>query len=141
MTYQPDADDLHVILRTLKRAHLAAGPADAMVRKDRLLRAARLIRENHDAISADFGNRSIYQSMIADLATPLKMLEHSADHVAQWMTHCCLSKARGRSRPTDTPTNRLPTSMPIRARWRPITLAMTRIDSSSSFVKPPPAAW
>lgn len=89
MTYQPDAEDLHVILRTLKRAHLAAGPVDAAVRKDRLLRAARLIRENHaalsTALSADFGNRSVYQSMIADLATTIKMLEHSAAHVEQWM--------------------------------------------------------
>lgn len=89
MSYQPTRDDLQVILRTMKRAHLAAGPAAASVRKDRLLRAARLIRENHSkisaAISADFGNRSVYQSMLADMATTVKMLEDSAEHVEQWM--------------------------------------------------------
>lgn len=89
MNYQPTADDLQVILRTMKRAHLAAGPADAAVRKDRLLRAARLIRENHlaisAAISADFGNRSVYQSMLADMATTVKMLEESAAQVEQWI--------------------------------------------------------
>lgn len=89
MGYQPDANDLQTILRSMKRAHLATGPVDASVRTDRLLRAARLLRENHStisaAISADFGNRSVYQSMIADLATTVKMLEHSAENVEQWM--------------------------------------------------------
>lgn len=89
MSYHPNAEDLQVILRTMKRAHLVAGPASAALREERLRRAARLIRENHTAISAaisaDFGNRSVYQSMIADLATTVKMLEHSAEHVRGWM--------------------------------------------------------
>lgn len=89
MSYEPNAEDLQTILRTMKRAHLAAGPADAALRRDRLLRAARLIRENHStisaAISADFGNRSVYQSMIADMATTVKMLEDAAEHVELWM--------------------------------------------------------
>ncbi|AHZ80385.1 MULTISPECIES: coniferyl aldehyde dehydrogenase [Pseudomonas] len=89
MSFQPSVDDLKIILRTMKRAHLATGPADAALRKDRLLRGARLIRENHSAISAainaDFGNRSIYQSMIADMATTVKMLEDSAMNVERWM--------------------------------------------------------
>ncbi|CAM3933253.1 Coniferyl aldehyde dehydrogenase [Pseudomonas reidholzensis] len=89
MNYQPNAEDLQAILRTLKRAHRAAAPADAALRQDRLLRAAKLIRENHTAISAaisaDFGNRSVYQSMLADMATTVKMLEDSAAQVAQWM--------------------------------------------------------
>ncbi|MGO4003393.1 coniferyl aldehyde dehydrogenase [Pseudomonas fluorescens] len=89
MSYQPTAEDLQVILRTMKRNHLVAGPADAALRQDRLRRAARLIRENYTAISAainaDFGNRSVYQSMIADMATTVKMLEDSAENVEQWM--------------------------------------------------------
>jgi coniferyl-aldehyde dehydrogenase len=89
MSYQTGTEDLQVILRSMKRAYLSAGPADASLRQDRLLRAAKLIRENHAAISAaisaDFGNRSVYQSMIADMATTVKMLEHSAEHVARWM--------------------------------------------------------
>lgn len=89
MIYQPNADDLHVILRSMKRAHLTAGPAAAALRQDRLRRASNLIRENHTAISAvisaDFGNRSVYQSMIADMITTVNMLEESAQQVAQWM--------------------------------------------------------
>lgn len=84
-----DLQDLDAILRGMKRAHLAAGPASAELRRDRLNRAARLIRDNHqaiaDAIAADFGARSRYQSMVADLATTVKMLEHSAAHLENWM--------------------------------------------------------
>ena len=64
MSYEPNIEDLQIILRTMKRAHLTAGPADAALQRDRLHRAARLTRENHSAISAaisaDFGNRSVY---------------------------------------------------------------------------------
>lgn len=73
----------------MKRAHLALGPATADLRRDRLKRSANLIRDNHQsinkAISADFGNRSTYQSMVADLVTTVKMLEHSAEHLETWM--------------------------------------------------------
>lgn len=84
-----DTHDLNAILRSMKRAHLAQGPASAELRRDRLARSARLIRDNHhalsDAINADFGSRSVYQSMVADLATTVKMLEHSAEHLQDWM--------------------------------------------------------
>ncbi|WP_331252918.1 coniferyl aldehyde dehydrogenase [Musicola keenii] len=89
MTSQQTVNDLHAILQTMKNAHLAAGPADAKLRQDRLLRGARLISENHQrlslAMAADFGHRSLYQSMVADIATTVKMLKHSAEHVADWM--------------------------------------------------------
>lgn len=89
MNDQLNTQDLQAILRSMKRAHLNAGPADAQLRQDRLQRSAKLIRDNHqaisDAMSADFGNRSIYQSMVADLVTTIKMLEHSAAQVEQWM--------------------------------------------------------
>ncbi|ADM99321.1 Aldehyde dehydrogenase; Probable coniferyl aldehyde dehydrogenase [Dickeya dadantii 3937] len=82
-------NDLKAILQTMKNAHIANGPADAALRRDRLLRSARLIRENYPSLSkamdADFGHRSRYQSLVADMVTTVKTLEHSADHVAQWM--------------------------------------------------------
>lgn len=81
--------DLQRVLRTMKNAHLQAGPASADVRRDRLMRGAALLRENYeairDAISADFGHRSGYQTMTADLATTINMLNHAAEHVAAWM--------------------------------------------------------
>lgn len=89
MSHQPNIEELNAVLRSMKRAHLANGPAHAELRQDRLLRSIKLIQDNHqaitDAMSADFGNRSTYQSLAADVLTTIKMLKHSADHVAQWM--------------------------------------------------------
>lgn len=89
-----DTHDLQAILRSMKRAHLAQGPASAELRRDRLARSARLIRDNHhalsEAINSDFGSRSVYQSMVADLATTVKMLEHSAEQLESWMAPECV---------------------------------------------------
>lgn len=82
-------EDLGNILRSMKRAHLAAGPANAELRRDRLDRAARLITENRRdlirAISEDFGNRAAYHTLTADIATTAAGLRHSAAHVESWM--------------------------------------------------------
>ncbi|BEV72608.1 MULTISPECIES: coniferyl aldehyde dehydrogenase [unclassified Paludibacterium] len=81
--------DLQVILSAMKRAHLSAGPASAALRRDRLQRSARLIRDNHqalaEAMSADFHHRSEYQMMVADMLTTVRGLEHAAEHVETWM--------------------------------------------------------
>ncbi len=83
------ATELLHTLRQLQQAHLQAGPASAALRRDRLLRSAALLRDNHqeicDAIRRDFGQRSAYQTMVADLASTLHLLQHAADHVEQWM--------------------------------------------------------
>ncbi|CAM3844363.1 Coniferyl aldehyde dehydrogenase [Vibrio aerogenes CECT 7868] len=82
-------DDMNAILNRMKRAQLAAGPASAELRRDRLMRSIRLIQENHQlltqAMRADFGHRSIYQSLVADVATTINALKHAADHLEQWM--------------------------------------------------------
>ncbi|MBB4955152.1 coniferyl-aldehyde dehydrogenase [Agrobacterium vitis] len=81
--------ELGGILHSMKRAHLAAGPATAGLRRDRLERAARLLIENRDAlaraISADFGNRAIYHTLTADIATTAAGLRHSAAQLETWM--------------------------------------------------------
>lgn len=81
--------DLEAIARAMKQAHLSRGPASAAERQDRLHRAARLIQENHavlsQAMSADFGHRSVYQSLAADVLTSVKMLTYAAEHVRDWM--------------------------------------------------------
>jgi len=86
---QQSHQDLRMILDSMKRAHQAAGPASEALRRDRLLRSIRLIKENHqalaDAMSADFYHRSQYQSMIADMATTIKGLAHAAEQVGNWM--------------------------------------------------------
>lgn len=81
--------DLRRVLQSMKLAHLKNSPASAALRRDRLLRSVALLQDNHAAlnaaISADFGHRSAYQTQAADLMTSIAMLQHSADHVAQWM--------------------------------------------------------
>ncbi|QMR78388.1 coniferyl aldehyde dehydrogenase [Enterobacter sp. RHBSTW-00175] len=81
--------ELHAQLSTMKNSHLQAGPASAAQRKDRLMRAARLLTENHQAIKValndDFGHRSEYQSLAVDVATTVTMLRHAAEQVSEWM--------------------------------------------------------
>ncbi|WP_437613143.1 coniferyl aldehyde dehydrogenase [Erwinia sp. V71] len=81
--------ELQQILHTMKQNHLQASPASAALRRDRLQRSVALLRDNHaairDAISADFGHRSGYQTMVADLATTITMLNDAAEQVEQWM--------------------------------------------------------
>lgn len=76
-------------LTTMKNTHIMAGPASAELRKDRLLRAAKLITENHKAINEalnhDFGHRSDYQSLSVDILTTVTMLRHAAEQVHEWM--------------------------------------------------------
>ncbi|WP_018897823.1 aldehyde dehydrogenase family protein [Rhizobium sp. 2MFCol3.1] len=83
------AEELNSILTAMKTYHLKAGVADAGLRKDRLQRAIRMLLDNHDrlakAMSADFGNRSIYQSKVADIATTVKALQYSIDNLEAWM--------------------------------------------------------
>ncbi|MCE9850495.1 hypothetical protein LZ626_20720, partial [Aeromonas allosaccharophila] len=75
-------------LTTMKNTHIMAGSASAELRKDRLLRAAKLITENHKAINEalnhDFGHRSDYQSLSVDILTTVTMLRHAAEQVHAW---------------------------------------------------------
>lgn len=83
-------NNFQITLSAMKAKHLEAGPTDLVLRQDRLLRAIKLLKENYTeislAMSEDFGHRSSYQSMLADIATTMKMLKHSYDNVATWMT-------------------------------------------------------
>jgi len=93
MSLQPHSSqhdqDLQAIVRAMKQAHLAHGPATAAQRQDRLQRAARLISGHHaalaQAMSADFGHRATYQSMAADVMTSVKMLNYAAEQLPRWM--------------------------------------------------------
>lgn len=82
-------ETLQAQLTDMKKAHIQSGPASAALRKDRLLRAAKLLTDNHQAITValnhDFGHRSEYQSLIVDVATTVTMLRHAADQLSEWM--------------------------------------------------------
>lgn len=89
MTTHTHSKDLRCIVSAMKHAHIEGGPVDASLRRDRLQRAIQLLLDNHQkiakAISADFGNRSEYQSLTADLMTPVHSLRYAAEHLEQWM--------------------------------------------------------
>lgn len=82
-------DELLPLVQRMKAAYIQAGPVSAEIRKDRLLRAAALLRDHRQewalAMKEDFGHRSAYSSMTADLATTINMLTYSAENVQQWM--------------------------------------------------------
>jgi coniferyl-aldehyde dehydrogenase len=76
-------------LSAMKRAHLADGPANAALRRNRLERAIRLLSENRaaliEAVSEDFGHRSSYQTLLADVMSSIAALHHAHQHLEQWM--------------------------------------------------------
>lgn len=76
-------------VQAMKNAHIEAGPASAALRRDRLARAATLLSQHHAelaaAISADYGQRSPYQSLVADVMSSIAALRHAQDHVEAWM--------------------------------------------------------
>ncbi len=89
MDLQQSKAELNNILKSLKQSQLLNGPASVELRRDRLLRAIKLLSENHSqlvaAISDDFGHRSSYQSLLADVASSVGALKHAIEHVEQWM--------------------------------------------------------
>ncbi|WP_068085657.1 coniferyl aldehyde dehydrogenase [Novosphingobium rosa] len=81
--------EMTAIVRSMQRAQLASGPADANLRRDRLARAMALLLDNGEAlagaINADFGTRSRFQSLAADVGSSVRSLSYAAEHVAAWM--------------------------------------------------------
>ena len=65
-------DEMERILRLQRSAFTASRPEPMSMRKDRIKRAMALLKDHGEnlckAMSADFGNRSIMQSMITDIA-------------------------------------------------------------------------
>lgn len=82
---------METILAKQKKAFLSDGCVSADVRIDRIERVIRLLVENErdlcQAMNADFGNRSFYQSRMADIGGTLESLKHAKKHVRQWMKH------------------------------------------------------
>ncbi|CAG9297208.1 coniferyl aldehyde dehydrogenase [Celerinatantimonas diazotrophica] len=85
---QPHTELLKTLTR-LKDAHLKQGPANAQLRRDRLQRAIALLHDNREqlseAISHDFGHRSTYQSLLADVASSINALNFASENLEQWM--------------------------------------------------------
>lgn len=82
MTDQP------TLLAAQHAAFMAELPVPLAARKDRLTRAAAMIRDNAarfcDALSEDFGHRSPRQSMITDIAASVAPLNHAIKQLSRW---------------------------------------------------------
>lgn len=76
------------ILEAQRAAFMAALPEPLAVRKDRLKRAAAMVRDHADrfcdALSEDFGHRSRDQSMITDIAGSISPIKHALKHLDRW---------------------------------------------------------
>jgi coniferyl-aldehyde dehydrogenase len=80
---------LPALVAAMRQAHLRDGLAGAPLRRDRLERAIRLLTEHRqaliEAVGADFGQRSGYQTLLADVMSSVKSLAHARDHLEAWM--------------------------------------------------------
>ncbi|WP_423607434.1 coniferyl aldehyde dehydrogenase [Sphingomonas sp. MS122] len=76
------------ILDRQRAAFMAELPVPIEVRKDRLRRAAAMVKDNAarfcDALSEDFGHRSPRQSMITDIVASVSPLRHAEKMVGRW---------------------------------------------------------
>lgn len=80
--------EMREILDRQRAAFMAELPVPIEVRKDRLRRAAAMVKDNAarfcDALSEDFGHRSPRQSMITDIVASVSPLRHAEKMVGRW---------------------------------------------------------
>ncbi|MEH3159395.1 MAG: coniferyl aldehyde dehydrogenase [Sphingomonas taxi] len=79
---------MDALLAAQRAAFMAELPVPLALRKDRLRRAAAMIRDAAprfcDALSADFGHRSRDQSMLTDIAGSIAPIAHALKHLDRW---------------------------------------------------------
>ncbi|TMM50001.1 coniferyl aldehyde dehydrogenase [Qipengyuania marisflavi] len=86
------ADDqtsvMEAVLRKQRAAHNQMRPEPMKLRKDRVERAMKLLKEHADdlckVMSADFGNRSPQQSMITDIAGTVSFGKYCLKNMEKW---------------------------------------------------------
>ena len=82
-------DEMRATLERQREAFLATGAPSLAERRADLARLKATIREKAEgiaaAISADFGNRSRHESLLAEVFTTLSGIRHTAGHLARWM--------------------------------------------------------
>ena len=76
------------MLAAQRDSFMVALPEPLSVRKDRLKRAAAMIRDHAerfcDALSEDFGHRSREQSMITDIGGSIGPIDHALKNLDKW---------------------------------------------------------
>ncbi len=102
--------ELEALLRRQRGAFTASRPESMGMRKDRIKRAMALLKDHADnlckAMSADFGNRSIEQSMMTDIAGTVSAGKHALKHMDKW--------ARTQRRPVQFPLGLLGAKAEVR---------------------------
>jgi coniferyl-aldehyde dehydrogenase len=81
-------DELEALLARQRAAFTASRPEPISQRKDRIKRAIALVKDHGEAfckaMSADFGSRSMHQSMLTDIAATVGAGNHALKHIDQW---------------------------------------------------------
>ncbi len=90
MTAAPDTGvGMDALLAAMRRAELAEGLPGVAQRRARLAALGAALRRHREdlagAISADFGNRSRPETMLAEVVPVLGAIAHATRHVAAWM--------------------------------------------------------
>ena len=84
----PNSSTMQEVLDRQRAAFTAARPEPVSVRRDRLERLIALSRERGEALaramSADFGHRSVQQSMLTDIAPGVTAAKYCLKHLSAW---------------------------------------------------------
>jgi coniferyl-aldehyde dehydrogenase len=82
------AADMQSILNKQRASFTSAMPEPFSVRRDRIDRAIALLIDNKDdfakAVSADFGHRSVEQTLMTDIMTSVSALKYAKKHMESW---------------------------------------------------------
>src|SRR3990167_7971387 len=80
---------LHLHLEQQRAAYLAEPYPTLAVRRDRLTRLIAMLNQHGpaiaDAISADFGHRSLHESRLIELFAVKAAAKHARRHLRRWM--------------------------------------------------------
>ena len=80
--------ELESLLARQRAAFTASRPEPISQRKDRIERAIALVKDHGEdfakAMSADFGSRSMHQSMLTDIAATVGAGRHALKHIDAW---------------------------------------------------------
>ncbi|MFC4290950.1 coniferyl aldehyde dehydrogenase [Sphingorhabdus arenilitoris] len=80
--------DMKAILEKQRASFTAAMPEPMSVRRDRMDRAIALLIDHKDdfakAVSADFGHRSVEQTLMTDIMPSVSALKHAKKHFENW---------------------------------------------------------
>ena len=87
--HTPKTSDAERLLELQRAAHRRDGPPNARVRIDRLDRLDNMVRKRSEAfagaISADFGNRSRFETALLETMVLLSAIRHARKNVRWWM--------------------------------------------------------